>query len=163
MNKAKGGFASYIESILQQSNIDYDYSKKGPDKHSFYFSGNFDEFSATFAITINEEDGYIFYFIKYPYEVLKDSINAVVEYITRINFGDVFGAFIFDYVDSTVAYHLATPLGNNMDENEQWFAEYLRHAQDVVEEFHEGLLEVLGGRDPYAVLKEMGAAVTKMV
>jgi len=49
-----------------------------------------------------------------------------------------------------------------MEENERWFNEYLFHRQNVTEEFHEGLLNVLGGKDPYQVLKKGGAAVTQI-
>lgn len=151
-----------IESTLRQAKIEFDYNSTGPEKHSFYFAGNFDEFTATFAITINEEEGYLFYYIIYPYDIPEDKIIPVSEYINRINYGDVYGAFIIDFIDLSVGYHLSIPLSQNMEENEKWFSDYLGHGQEVVEEFHEGLLEVLGGRDPYSVLKEMGAAVTQV-
>lgn len=151
---------NFIESVLQEANIEFDHNSPRPRNHSFYFSSNIDEFTATYALTINEEDGYLFYYIIYPYDIPEDMIVPVTEYITRINYGDVFGAFIIDYVDLSVGYHLSIPLSQNMDENKHWFFEYLEHGQSVVGEFYNGLLKVFEGNNPFEVLKDMGAAVT---
>lgn len=151
-----------IESTLQQANIEYEYNTTGPERHSYYFTGSFEEFSATFAITINEEDGYLFYYIIYPYDIPEEKINQVSEYINRINYGDVFGAFIIDYVDLSVGYHLSIPTSENMEENIQWFEEYLDYGQGVMVEYQAGLLKVIEGHEPFEVLKEMGAAVTQV-
>ncbi|MEX2347746.1 MAG: YbjN domain-containing protein [Balneolaceae bacterium] len=151
-----------IESLLREAGLEYEYATAGHGKHSYYFSGNFEEFSATLALTLNERDGYLFFYMIYPYDIPEDKIIPVSEYINRINYGDVFGAFVIDYVDFSVGYHLAIPFGLNMNENERWFTEYLVHGQEVMKEFHEGLLEVVDGHDPFEVLKEMGAVVTQI-
>lgn len=149
----------YIESLLQNGEFEY---STVPGHHSFYFSSRIQDFDATYAITINEEGGYLFYLILYPYDIPKDKLEKVAEFINRINYGDIYGAFILSYVDMSIGYHLSIPIGANIEENEKWFAEYLGHGQKVMEEFHEGLLDVLGGKDPYEVLREMGAAVTQV-
>ncbi|MFP8487644.1 YbjN domain-containing protein [Gracilimonas sp. Q87] len=150
----------FIESLLPDGK--YDYFSQGPGQHSYYFCGDIETFTATYAITINEEDNYIFYNIIYPYDIPEDKIDRVLEYISRINYGDVFGAFIVDHVDPCVSYHASIPLGSNREENQQYFATYLNHGQSVMEEFHEGLLDVFGGKQPLEVLTKMGAAVTQI-
>lgn len=150
----------FIESLLPDGK--YDYFNPGPGLHSYYFFGDIEDFTATYAITLNEEDRYIFYNIIYPYDVPEDKIDKVLEFISRINFGDVFGSFIFDHIDPCVSYHASIPLGSNEEENEQYFATYLNHGQGVMNVFHEGFLDVFGGKSPLDVLKEMDAAVTQV-
>lgn len=144
----------FIEFLLPEGK--YDYVSFGEGQHTFYFCGGIEDFTATYAITINEEEKYIFYNIIYPYDVPEDKLDRVLEFISRINYGDVFGAFIVDHVDPCVSYHASIPLGSNMEENEIFFAEYLNHGQAVMNQFHEGFLDVFGGKEPVEVLKEMG-------
>lgn len=147
---------NYLEKTLQEANINYDYSSMGEGKHSYHFIGNFEDFQTDISISIYENEGYWFYYIIYPYEIPQERIHQVAEYITRLNYGDVFGAFIIDYVGSVVGYHLSSHISEVQEEAENWFEGYLAHGRGTVEECHAGLLKVFDGTEPKTVLKEMG-------
>tara|TARA_R100000908_G_scaffold56123_1_gene31491 strand:- start:25109 stop:25384 length:276 start_codon:yes stop_codon:yes gene_type:complete len=56
----------------------------------------------------------------------------------------------------SVGYHVSIPIYQNSVENEDRIREYLGCGQDVVDEYHGGLLKVVEGNDPLEELKEIG-------
>jgi hypothetical protein len=146
------------EKIIEHLNIveiSYEYNNEG-DRHSFFFDLDLSNDMVRPVIGLNNMQDYVIMYLLCLTPLPTVRTAEVFEYISRINYVDCFGAFVYDFEDSLVGYHCAFFIEQSMTHFETHFIRNFQLATEKIDFYIPGLLSVgFGGKEPALAINQL--------
>jgi len=146
------------EKIIEHLNcmeIDYEYNIEG-ERHSFFFDLHLSNGIVRSVIGIDTVEGYVIIYLMFPTPLPAYKSSEVLEYISRINYDDCFGAFTYDFKDRLVGYHCAFFIEKDMTDFNTHFKQSLQLAIDKLDFYIPGLFSVgFGDKEPVLAINQL--------
>lgn len=144
-----------ITGHLDSMEIIYQYTNKG-DQHSFFFDFELSSDIVRTVIGLDKHDDCVLIYFVCPNPLPLNRKNEVLEYISRINYDDCFGAFVYDFEDSLVGYHCGFFIDQEMTDFDTHFIRSFQLAIDRIDFYIPGLLSVgFGDKEPSTVINQL--------
>lgn len=144
-----------ISYHLNEMELSFEYNQE-QNRHSYFFDLDISNGLIRAVIGLNEIDEFVLIYLMCPNPLPQNKKAEVLEYISRINFDDMFGAFVYDFEDNLVGYHSVFFIEEDMPCFDKHFMAYLKSSIEKIDFYLPGLFHVaFGDKDPALVINEL--------
>lgn len=145
-----------VEKHLKGMQLSFEHEVDDESRHSYFFDMKLKKGIIRGVIGVNYSEEFVMLYFLNPTPFPEERKHEVGEFLHRVNFDIVQGAFVIDYSDCIVGFHTSFSLTDDEDHNDETLLSAFRFVKEVLEEYFPGVLKVgYGEKNPEDVLNEI--------